>query len=59
VVTIPLSDANPAVLSLLWRRDVQNPLVRSLAAVAKQLIEGDDGGRMPAPRRDQRLRAVP
>jgi DNA-binding transcriptional LysR family regulator len=59
VVTIPLSDANPAVLSLLWRRDVQNPLVRSLAAVAKGLIEGDDGGRMPAPHLDQRLRAVP
>jgi DNA-binding transcriptional LysR family regulator len=59
VVAIPLADANPAVQSLLWRRDVQNPLVRSLAAVAKRLVEGDDGGRLPAPNLERRLRAVP
>jgi DNA-binding transcriptional LysR family regulator len=54
ITTVPA-----AVLSLLWRRDVQNPLVRSLAAVAKRLIEGDDGERIPAAHRDRRLRAVP
>ena len=59
VVTIPLRDARPAVLSLLWRRDVHNPLVRSLASVAKSLVDGD-GGREATERYDgRRLRAVP
>ena len=35
VVAIPLRDAHPAVLSLVWRRDNHNPLVEVLAATAK------------------------
>ena len=37
VVAIPLSDAHPAVLSLTWRREVQNPLVQALVAFAGNL----------------------
>jgi DNA-binding transcriptional LysR family regulator len=48
VVTIPLKDAHPAVLSLVWRRDNHNPLVHSLVAVAKSLSDGDANGRLPS-----------
>jgi DNA-binding transcriptional LysR family regulator len=58
VVAIPLGDAHPAVLSLLWRRDVHNPLVQSLTAVAKSLVDGDDG-RVAEQYASPRLRAVP
>ena len=39
VVAIPLSDARPAVLSLIWRRDNHNPLVQALVAFAGNLAE--------------------
>jgi DNA-binding transcriptional LysR family regulator len=39
VVAIPLSDARPAVLSLTWRRENHNPLVRALVAFAGNLAE--------------------
>jgi DNA-binding transcriptional LysR family regulator len=58
VVTIPLCDAHPTVLSLLWRRDVHNPLVQSLAAVAKSLIDGNGDGRSTEQDRGRRLSAV-
>jgi DNA-binding transcriptional LysR family regulator len=40
VVAIPLSDAAPAMLSLMWRDDSRNPLVGELTAVARALAEG-------------------
>ena len=46
VVAIPLRDAHPAVLSLVWRRDNHNPLVDVLAAIAKNLASGADA-RLP------------
>src|SRR5207248_9408902 len=57
-VPVRLTDAGPAVFSLLWRRNVQNPLVNSLATVARTLAEGE--GETVGPRRTgPRLRAVP
>jgi DNA-binding transcriptional LysR family regulator len=53
VVTIPLTDADPTVLSLVWRRDNHNPLVHSLVAVAKGLTDGDGAGRKALHRREQ------
>jgi DNA-binding transcriptional LysR family regulator len=40
VVAIPLIDAHPAVLSLAWREENHNPIVRALVAVARGLVEG-------------------
>jgi DNA-binding transcriptional LysR family regulator len=40
VVAIPLSDAAPAMLSLMWRDDSRNPLVGELTAFARALAEG-------------------
>jgi DNA-binding transcriptional LysR family regulator len=37
VVAIPVRDARPAVLSLVWRRDNQNPFVLALIDVARAL----------------------
>jgi DNA-binding transcriptional LysR family regulator len=37
VVAVPLRDASPAVLSLVWRRDNTNPLLAQLAAAARLL----------------------
>lgn len=37
VMAIPLSDARPAVLSLTWRREIQNPLVQALVVFAGSL----------------------
>ncbi len=42
IVAIPLRDAAPAVVSLVWRRDTSNPLVEDLVAVARRLAPGDD-----------------
>jgi DNA-binding transcriptional LysR family regulator len=39
VVAIPLSDAQPAVMSLTWRREIRNPLVQALVAFAGNLDE--------------------
>jgi DNA-binding transcriptional LysR family regulator len=40
VVAIPLRDADPAALALLWRDDNQNPLVTALLALAGNTTEG-------------------
>jgi len=39
VVAIPLTDADPAVLSLVWRRENHNPTVEALVAFAGNLTE--------------------
>ena len=51
VVAIPLSDAHPAVLSLTWRREIQNPLVQALVAFAGSL----DGSRSATEYLESRL----
>ncbi|HEY4428236.1 MAG TPA: LysR family transcriptional regulator [Solirubrobacteraceae bacterium] len=58
VVAIPLRDARPTVLSLLWRRDVHNALVGSLATVAKRLTVGGRGGEAAEVPDRRQLRAV-
>jgi hypothetical protein len=40
LVAIPLSDARPVVLSLIWRRENTNALVASLVEIAKRLGPG-------------------
>ena len=45
VVAIPLRDAHPAVLSLVWRMDNPNPLVEALVAFA-QVVDSPEG-RLP------------
>ena len=40
LVAIPLSDARPVVLSLIWRRENTNSLVASLVEIAKRLTRG-------------------
>ncbi|HEX4627367.1 MAG TPA: LysR family transcriptional regulator [Gemmatimonadales bacterium] len=40
IVVIPLSDAAPAMLSLLWREDTRNPLADELVAFAHALAPG-------------------
>jgi DNA-binding transcriptional LysR family regulator len=47
VVAVPLHDAEPAVLSLVWRRDSNNPLVRELVAAARTLAALDDEALAP------------
>lgn len=42
VTAIPLRDAAPAVVSLVWRRDSCNRLVEELVAAAKSLAAGAD-----------------
>jgi DNA-binding transcriptional LysR family regulator len=41
IVAIPLRDAAPAVVSLIWRTDTGNQLVEDLVSVAKSLAPGD------------------
>ncbi len=41
LVAIPLSDAKPAVRSLVWRSDTHNPLVQALLEVAADLADGE------------------
>jgi DNA-binding transcriptional LysR family regulator len=48
VVAIPVRDAHPAVLSLVWRKSNHNSLVQTLAAFAADLRGVD--GQAPAPR---------
>jgi DNA-binding transcriptional LysR family regulator len=40
VVAIPLRDADPAVLSLVWRKDNPNPLVEAIVTTARSLADG-------------------
>jgi len=42
ILAIPLRDAAPAVVSLVWRRDTSNPLIDDLVAAAKRLAPGGD-----------------
>jgi DNA-binding transcriptional LysR family regulator len=42
VVAIPLRDAHPAEVALLWRSDCHNPLVEDLVAVARSIGAGPD-----------------
>jgi LysR family transcriptional regulator, benzoate and cis,cis-muconate-responsive activator of ben and cat genes len=44
VVAIPLRDAHPAVLSLVWRRSNHNSLVQALAMLAASLRDGGADG---------------
>jgi DNA-binding transcriptional LysR family regulator len=44
VVAIPLSDARPATLSLVWRKESHNPFVQALVSVARRLSEDDHSG---------------
>jgi DNA-binding transcriptional LysR family regulator len=48
VVSIPVRDADPAVLSLVWHRDTTNPLVHGLVAFARDLTEGANDVRLPS-----------
>ena len=48
VVAIPVRDAHPAVLSLIWRKSNHNPLVRALAALAAGIRDVRVDGRVPA-----------
>jgi DNA-binding transcriptional LysR family regulator len=48
VVAIPLSDAHPAVLSLVWNEENRHPLVAVLVAVAEALAVESLDGRLPA-----------
>jgi DNA-binding transcriptional LysR family regulator len=44
VVAIPLIDADPAILSLVWREADHNPCVQALIATAGQLASSDGAG---------------
>jgi DNA-binding transcriptional LysR family regulator len=46
VVVIPVRDAEPAVLSLTWREDHQNPCVDALVALAEALAAADGVARL-------------
>jgi DNA-binding transcriptional LysR family regulator len=48
VVAIPVRDAHPAVLSLVWRKSNHNPLVQALAALAADIRESGADGALPA-----------
>jgi hypothetical protein len=39
VLAIPLLDAAPAILTLVWRKDNANPAVQLLAALAREITE--------------------
>ena len=41
VAAIPLRDAAPTVLTLVWRKDEPNPLVEAIVATAGSLADGD------------------
>jgi DNA-binding transcriptional LysR family regulator len=48
VVAIPLRDAHPAVLALVWRDDNHNPLVEALVAFAGDVAEGTSAVGFPS-----------
>jgi DNA-binding transcriptional LysR family regulator len=49
VVTIPLTDADPTVLSLVWHRENRNPLVDVAASLAASIANvGETGDAEPA-----------
>jgi len=47
VVAIPVVDADPAVLSLVWRADSESPLIEALATCARRLREKSSNERAP------------
>ncbi len=47
VVAIPLTDADPVIITLLAREDRQNPLVEALCATARQLAARASDGPLP------------
>jgi DNA-binding transcriptional LysR family regulator len=54
VVAIPLRDADPAVLSLVWREDSKNHLLAGLVALAEKLAaSASDGHRPTAPAQER------
>jgi DNA-binding transcriptional LysR family regulator len=44
VVAIPVTDAKPAVLGLVWLEDNRNPCVQALVALAESLVGRDGAG---------------
>jgi DNA-binding transcriptional LysR family regulator len=48
VVAIPVRDADPAVLSLTWRKSNHNSLVTALAVLASGRGDGSANGKLPA-----------
>lgn len=48
VVAIPVRDANPAVVSLVWLEDNRNPCVRALVSLAESLVRRDGAGSVRA-----------
>jgi hypothetical protein len=44
VVAIPVRDAQPAVLSLVWLEDNRNPCVQSLVTLAESLVRRERTG---------------
>jgi len=46
VVAIPLIDADPATLSLVWREDDHNPCVHALVATAERVAKRNGAGRL-------------
>jgi DNA-binding transcriptional LysR family regulator len=48
VVAIPVQDARPAVLSLVWRESNHNSLLQDLAALAANVGDASTNGRLPA-----------
>jgi DNA-binding transcriptional LysR family regulator len=46
LVTVPLVDASPATLALVWRTAETNPLVAALVAIARDLAGGDGARRV-------------
>ncbi len=43
IVAIPLEDAAPAAVSLLWREDASSPLLDDLLEMAKRMARSEDG----------------
>jgi DNA-binding transcriptional LysR family regulator len=48
VVAIPLTDADPVIITLLARKDRQSPLVEALFATGRQLAAQVSDGQLPA-----------
>jgi DNA-binding transcriptional LysR family regulator len=42
IASVPIADAAPAVVSLVWQRDAGNPLIEDLVGIAKRLCPPSD-----------------
>jgi hypothetical protein len=49
VIAIPLIDAKPAILSLVWREGEHNPCVQALVMIAEQVAKRDGAGQLASP----------